>query len=156
MRYVPPSARWLNSCVSEACESISPTLRSLRLPWNCAPALSITQTVAVGRASPELLHPRWSLSMTAPGHWDTPAASTAPASTSLRCGSGRWCSRPPLLQFRLGWSLFQQSNLDLPHGKGRRKTGKREWERQEMDVALPRASLFPRGWGGLMQRGAGN
>lgn len=127
---------------------------------NCAPALSIIQNGAVGRALPELFHhPRWSLSMTTTGRWDTPASSTAPASTSLRCGSGRWCSRPPLLQFRLGWSLFQQSNLDLPHGKGgeeRKNTGKKEWERQEMDVDLLRASLFSERGGGVMQRAAGS
>lgn len=146
MRQVPSSSQWLNSYFCEACESIPSILCCLRLLRNCAPALSIIQIVAVGRALPELFHhPQWSLSMTTTGRWGTPAASTAPASTSLRCGSGRWCSRPPLLQFRLGWSLFQQSNLDLPHGKGgkgRRKTRKKEWERQEMDVALLRASLF--------------
>lgn len=102
----------------------------LRLLRNCAPALSIIQNVSVGRTLPELFHhSQWSLSMTKIAHWGTPAASTAPASTSLRCGSGRWCSRPPLLQFRLGWSSFQQSNLDLPHGKGGERvggTGKKE------------------------------
>lgn len=145
LRQVPSSSQWLNLCLCEACESISVILCFLRLLRNCAPALSIIQNGAVGRALPELFHhPRRSLSMTTSGRWGTPAASTVPASTSLHCGSGRWCSRPPLLQFRLGWSSFQQSNLDLPHGKGRkgRKTGKKEWERQEMDVALLRASLF--------------
>lgn len=126
LRQVPSSSQWLNLC--DACESISSMLCCLRLLRNCAPALSIIQNGAVGRALPELFHhPRWSLSMTVSGHWGTPAASTAPASTSLRYGSDRWCSRPPLLQFRLGWSLFQQSNLDLPHGKGEkdRKEGMR-------------------------------
>lgn len=86
------------------CESISSILCCLRLLRNCAPALSIIQNGAVGRALPELFHhPQWSLSMTTTGRWGTPAASTAPASTSLRYGSGRWCSRPPSLQFRLGW-----------------------------------------------------
>lgn len=127
MRQVPSSSQWLNFYLCEACESISSMLRCLRLLRNCAPALSIIQNGAVGRALPELFHhPRWSLSMTTTGRWGTPAASTAPASTSLRCGSGRWCSRPPLLQFRLGWSLFQQSNLDLPHGKGRGRKGRED------------------------------
>lgn len=118
---------------------------------NCAPALSIIQNGAVGRALPELIHrPQWSLSMTTTGRWGTPAANTALASTSLRCGSGRWCSRPPLLQSRLGWSLFQQSNLDLTHGK-RRKKGremvKKEWQQQEKDASPQRASLLQRGCG---------
>lgn len=130
-----------------------PTVCCLGFCRNCAPALSIIQNGAVGRALPELFHrPDRSPPMTVTGRWGTPAASIAPASTSLHCGSGRWCSRPPLLQFRLGWSLFQQSNLDLPHGKGgergesRERKGrgeekKEEWERQEMDVSLLRASL---------------
>lgn len=125
-----------------------PTVCCLRIYRNCAPALSIIQNGTVGRALPELFyHPRRSPSMTMTGRWGILAASTAPASTSLRCGSGRWCSRPPLLQFQPGWSSFQQSNLDLPHGKGgkerkgRERQKKREWERQEMDVSLLRASL---------------
>lgn len=145
MRLILSSSHWLNFHLCEACESVSSTLCCLKFLRNCAPALSIIQNGAVGRALPELFHhPRWSFSMTTTGHWGTPAGSTAPVSTSLRCGSGRWCSRPPLRQFRLGWSLFQQSNLDLPHGKGgkgERETGKKEWERQEMDVSLLRASL---------------
>lgn len=104
----------------DASESVSSLLFCLRLPRNCAPALSVIQNVAVGRALPEFFHhPQWSLSKTTTGRWGTRGAHTALASTSPHCGSGRWCSRPPSLQFRLGWSSFRQSNLDLPHGKGR-------------------------------------
>lgn len=156
MRPVLSSPQWLNLC--EACESISSILCRLRLLRNCAPALSIIQNGAVGRALPELFHrPRWSLSMTMTGHWGTPAASTVPASTSLHCGSGIWCSRPPLLQFRPGWSLFQQSNLDLPHGK----RGKREKDRKQgvrttrNGCCSPESFSFLRG-GGVMRRAAGS
>jgi len=99
--------------------------------------------------------PLWSLSTTTSGRWGTPAASTAPASTSLRCGSGRWCSRPPWLRFRLGWSLFQRSSLDLPCGKWGDRRERRNEKDKGMDVALLRASLFRRG-GGVMQRAAGS
>lgn len=152
------SSHWQNLYLCEACESISLILCCLRLLRNCAPALSIIQNGAVGRALPELFHhPRWSLSMTTTGRWGTPAASTAPASTSLHCGSGRWCSRPPLLQFRLGWSLFQQSNLDLPHGKG----GKGEKDRKQgmrttrNGCGSPESLSFLRS-GRVMQRAAGS
>lgn len=149
-RQVPSSIQWLNSYFCEACESISSILCCLRFLRNCAPALSIIKIVAVGRALPELFHhPQWSLSMTTTGHWGTPAASTAPASTSLRCGSGRWCSRPPLLQFLLGWSSFQQSNLDLSHWEGGSKGGERQERTNQNDkkwMGLSREPLFLEGW----------
>lgn len=158
MRPVLSFSHWLNLYLCEACESISFILCCLRLLRNCAPALSIIQNGAVGRALPELFHhSRWSLSMTTTGHWGTPAASTVPASTSLHCGSGRWCSRPPLLQFRLGWSLFQQSNLDLPHGKGEKggKDRKQEMRTTRNGCDSPESLSFLRG-GRVMQRAAGS
>lgn len=95
------------------------------------------------------------------GRWDIPAASTAPASTNLRCGSGRWCSRPPLHQFRLGWSSFQQSNLDLPHeeewwGLGGGGTQEKRSENDKKWMHLPRELSLCRRGGGVMQRTGGS
>lgn len=78
-------------------------------------------------------------SMMPPDRWDTPGASTAQASTNPRCGTDRWCSRPPSLQCQLGWSSFQRSNLDLSHGEKEEILRKQEWARA-------RRSLF---WGGM-------
>lgn len=48
----------------------------------------------------------------------TRAWSTAPASTSPRCGSGRCCSRPPSLRCQQELSWFLQSSSDLQKHTG--------------------------------------
>lgn len=127
---------WVYSMYVSPCPWISTCPAISVCQRNCAPA---SQSLAVTRwavpcADSRAAHRCPSLqlrrvSMTTSDRWGTPAASTAQASTSPRCGTDRWCSRPPSLQCQLGWLWFQRSNLDLSHGEKEEILRKEEWVR---------------------------